>query len=86
MLFPGTVCDTTTHTETTTSPTTTAGSTPCPTFTRDGTANGAMCVFPFIYQNVAYYECVLLNDNALWCATSTNYDADRLWGYCTGTF
>jgi len=81
----GTVCETTAVQPTSTPPST-AGSTPCSTFTNGGTANGAMCVFPFTYQGQAYYECILLNAQALWCATTPNYDTDVLWGYCSGMF
>ena len=86
LCLSGTVCETTTVVQPTSTSPSTAGSTPCSTFTNGGTANGAMCVFPFTYQGQAYYECVLLNSQALWCATSANYDTDVLWGYCTGMF
>ena len=80
----GTVCDTTTEPETTTTVTTLAGTTPCATFTSGGNANGAMCVFPFRYQGVTFYECTLIGGQSLWCATTSDYDADQLWGYCAG--
>jgi len=82
----GTVCEATKAVQVISTSPSTAGSTPCSTFTNGGTANGAMCVFPFTYQGQAYYECILQNAQALWCSTSQSYDADLLWGYCSGTF
>ena len=80
----GTVCETTTVQDTTTI-TVSAGSTPCATFTSGGNANEAMCVFPFTYQSVQYYQCITTNNNGqLWCATTANYDIDNLWGNCQG--
>ena len=80
----GTVCETTTVAETTRL-TTSAGSTPCATFTSGGNGNGAMCIFPFTYQSVAYYQCITNGNNGqLWCATTPNYDIDGLWGNCQG--
>lgn len=68
-----------------TTQTTTAGTTPCSTFTSGGTANGAVCKFPFVYKTVTYYSCITINNNGkLWCATSSNYDIDELWGNCQG--
>ena len=80
----GTICETTTLAETTRL-TTSGGSTPCATFTSGGNGNGAMCVFPFTYQSVAYYQCITTGNNGqLWCATTPNYDIDGLWGNCQG--
>jgi len=84
ILWPGTVCDTTTM-QTTSTQSTSIGSTPCATFTVLGNSNGAMCVFPFIYLNQVQYECITLNSGGvLWCATTNNYDRDQLWGNCQG--
>lgn len=52
--------------------------------TVDGNANGAICVLPFIYQGMVYYECTLVDREFRWCSTTANYDADELWGYCEG--
>ncbi len=82
----GTICYTTTKTtpQTTTTLTTSLGTTPCSTTTTEGNSNGAMCVFPFVYQGRRYYECTK-HDNAVpWCATTSNYDTDMLWGNCAG--
>jgi hypothetical protein len=85
-MFTGTVCQTTTAAEpTTTLTTTTGGSTPCATFTTAGNANGAMCIFPFVYKGAAYYECITTaNNGVLWCATTINYDLTPTWGNCQG--
>ena len=83
--FLGTLCDTTTTGEVTTQ-TTTVGTTPCLTSTSGGTANGAVCKFPFIYQTATYYTCTTIDNNGqLWCATTPSYDDDELWGNCQGT-
>lgn len=48
-----------------------------------GTANGARCYFPYIYQGKKWYQCLTANnDGVLWCATTPNYDLDQLWGNC----
>ena len=56
----------------------------CPTQTFGGNANGSPYYFPFIYQGVPYTQCITLNAQQLWCATSPSYDADKMWGYCGG--
>lgn len=54
------------------------------TDTIPGTGNdgGSPCVFPFIYRNEVYTACTMANHNALWCATTSNYDLDARWGNC----
>ncbi|CAL8313738.1 unnamed protein product [Merluccius merluccius] len=54
------------------------------TFTLDGNAYGAPCQFPFLFQKKWYSECTRdgRTDGMLWCATETNYDQDRKWGFC----
>ena len=92
MILTGTICDTTTTSETTTNTTpqvtstltTSIGTTPCPTLTKAGNSNGAMCVFPFVYQGIRYYECTVKDSTVPWCATTSDYDADKLWGNCAG--
>lgn len=50
----------------------------CPT-----TNGGAACVFPFVYEGIAYRSCTKVNNHGeLWCATTSSYDADRRWGGC----
>lgn len=55
--------------------------------TTGGTANGANCVFPFIYRGTNYTQCTneevgpnFFHDD--WCAITNNYDIDKKWGYC----
>ena len=58
----------------------------CTTFTTEGNAEGAPCVFPFIYFNVSRPKCIRsIGHSASWCATTSNFDTDQLWGYCNGT-
>ena len=66
--------------------TTSGGTTPCATFTTGGNANGAMCTFPFTYKSVTYYQCISIDNDQLWCATTANYDRDQDWGNCHGRF
>ncbi|XP_072781570.1 macrophage mannose receptor 1 isoform X2 [Taeniopygia guttata] len=54
------------------------------TFTLRGNANGQSCVFPFKYNNKQYNECTDAgrSDGLLWCATTADFDADKLYGFC----
>ncbi|KAF4023228.1 hypothetical protein G4228_015619 [Cervus hanglu yarkandensis] len=53
-------------------------------YTLRGNANGATCAFPFKFENKWYGECTTAgrSDGWLWCGTTTDYDTDRLFGYC----
>ncbi|KAI4575392.1 hypothetical protein MJG53_011595 [Ovis ammon polii x Ovis aries] len=53
-------------------------------YTLLGNANGATCAFPFKFENKWYGECTAAgrSDGWLWCGTTTDYDTDRLFGYC----
>lgn len=87
LALTGTICQSTSTTATpptTTIVTTSAGTTPCATFTTGGNANGAMCVFPFTYLEVTYYECTAQNNPDPWCATTADYTRDKQWGNCAG--
>ncbi|XP_077307887.1 epididymal sperm-binding protein 1-like isoform X1 [Lithobates pipiens] len=57
-------------------------------YTEDGTANGAPCVFPFMYKSNWYSDCTAdgSSDGRLWCATTANYAKDKKWGYCKPNF
>ena len=47
------------------------------------TRSNFCCVFPFIYKGRRYSSCTRINSpKGPWCATTPNYDADKLWGYC----
>jgi hypothetical protein len=48
-----------------------------------GNGNFACCRFPFIYDGKSRDTCVLDDKTGqFWCATTKNYDQDKLFGYC----
>lgn len=49
-----------------------------------GNAEGAMCHFPFRFQNKLYNHCTSegRSDDLPWCATTANYDKDEKYGFC----
>lgn len=49
------------------------------------TTEGEVCVFPFVLMKKTYTECTKdgLTTGRLWCATTSNYDTDRKWGFCS---
>lgn len=53
-------------------------------YTLLGNANGAACAFPFKFENKWYADCTSAgrSDGWLWCGTTADYDADKLFGYC----
>ncbi|NXT10999.1 MRC1 protein, partial [Prunella fulvescens] len=53
-------------------------------YTLGGNAFGAPCVFPFKHQGKWFAECIPRRDDAdsLWCATSSDFDKDQLFGNC----
>ena len=49
-----------------------------------GNSNGNCCHFPFTYGGKMYTTCTTQDETKPWCATTYNYDVDKLWGYCGG--
>ena len=47
-----------------------------------GNAGGANCLFPFVYKNVSYKECIRPANKEPWCATTNNFDVDETYGIC----
>ena len=54
----------------------------CDNPTVGGNANGACCVFPFIYKDTLYDKCTRHDHTKQWCSTTSNYDLDGEWGNC----
>ncbi|XP_020023644.1 matrix metalloproteinase-9 isoform X1 [Castor canadensis] len=59
----------------------------CPSerlYTEHGNADGKPCVFPFIFEGRSYSACTTQgrSDGYRWCATTANYDQDKLYGFC----
>ena len=53
----------------------------CGLCTYGGNGRGRGCTFPFFYKNRFVYNCLSFNKRS-WCATTTNYNKDKRWGYC----
>lgn len=47
-----------------------------------GNSDGVCCHFPFIYKGVSHKTCINLDREALWCATTNNFDHEGKWGFC----
>ncbi|XP_062388351.1 cartilage matrix protein-like [Sardina pilchardus] len=50
--------------------------------TVNGNAEGAPCVFPFVYLGTVHRKCTTINHDKRWCSTTSNFDEDELWGEC----
>ncbi|XP_057298293.1 MAM and LDL-receptor class A domain-containing protein 2-like isoform X2 [Hydractinia symbiolongicarpus] len=53
-----------------------------PVPTTGGSAKGAPCYFPFLYNKKNYTRCIPYGLQS-WCSTTKDYAKDRKWGYCT---
>ncbi|KAL1787125.1 matrix metalloproteinase-9 isoform X1 [Sigmodon hispidus] len=59
----------------------------CPSerlYTEHGNGDGKPCVFPFVFEGRSYSACTTegRSDGYRWCATTANYDQDKLYGFC----
>jgi len=56
---------------------------PCEKMSWGGVGGGSCCKFPFTYKGKQYHSCTHDGPNGLlWCATTSNFDKDGLWGRC----
>uniref|UniRef100_A0A8C6IVR5 Matrix metalloproteinase-9 n=1 Tax=Melopsittacus undulatus TaxID=13146 RepID=A0A8C6IVR5_MELUD len=53
-------------------------------YTNGGNSDGAPCVFPFIFDGTSYNACTTdgRSDGYRWCATTSNFDQDKKYGFC----
>lgn len=53
-------------------------------YTEHGNSDGKPCVFPFTFEGRSYSSCTTegRSDGFRWCATTANYDQDKLYGFC----
>ncbi|KAM4770926.1 cation-independent mannose-6-phosphate receptor [Rhinophrynus dorsalis] len=56
-----------------------AGGDSCPPVTE----KDELCIFPFTYKGKSYSTCISDDRQRPWCSTTSDYDKDGKWGYCS---